>query len=259
MHPIIGVCAIRQSIPINFSSKQSIIFSPEIYINTIIQFGGIPVIIPILDELVNLDHLVNILDGLLLCGGQDIDPYYYREECSINYHESVVGIGEPYRRPLLIKPDPCRDINEIKLCRAMHEKKKAIMGLCRGMQLINVALGGSLHQEIDETVIKHSYGNDSWVHHHEISIVKNSMAYDVMQQSNYFSSSVHHQCVKELGAGLIASAHAPDNVVEIIEGVNDSQFVVGIQGHPEFTLNNLPKYQGFFQKFIESATRGGSC
>lgn len=253
MKPVIGICGSIQKLNINLGSKQEIVYSPNVYLCIITEFGAIPLILPIISDLNDIASIANMIDGLFLPGGQDIDPSVYGEKSAIHYDSKLSDIGSAYHRPTLLQPHIERDNSEINLCRAVHQLKKPILGICRGMQLINVAFGGTLLQELEDSHVQHAYGQSGWVHHHHISILPNTHSQEIMQINEYFTSSVHHQGIANLGEGLIAGAVAEDGVIEIIEGVHKDRFLIGIQGHPEFTLDNLPKFKSFFASFIESS------
>ena len=151
-------------------------------------------------------------DGLILCGGNDINPGYYKEEIN-----GSVNIDEK------------RDKAEFVLAEAFIEKKKPIMGICRGLQLLNVIFGGSLHQDISNAKEHSSFSNYDLVHN--VFASKGSILYD-MYGGEFSVNSFHHQAIKETGAGFDVMAIASDN--KTIEGIVHRDFpIIGLQWHPE--------------------------
>ena len=248
--PVIGICASQPTLTLNFNSTQTVACVPNVFIRLIENCGGIPLIIPVLSDPRRVMEFENTIDGLLLCGGEDIDSSTYGAACEIDYDPRVQGTGTPYCRPIKLRPNPLRDHAELLLGKLMHQHKKPLLGICRGMQIINVCLGGTLQQEINETSIQHSLGEDSWVHHHPIMIEEGTLAWEIIKQDQYVTSSVHHQAIERLGEELRVSARATDGIPEIIESIHNDRYTVGIQGHPEFTMKNFPLFMGFFDCLI---------
>ncbi|MBI5755317.1 MAG: gamma-glutamyl-gamma-aminobutyrate hydrolase family protein [Nitrospirae bacterium] len=209
------------------------------YAKAVEDAGGIPVIIPILDKGTNITHIARLADGLLLSGGDDIHPDYYGE------------------RPLLglsLSPDERTDF-EIALFKEALRLQKPVLGVCLGSQLINVALGGSLYQDIPMQItnpINHRAP-------HSVSIIEGSLLNRIFsgETREIQVVSTHHQAVKSAGKGLVVSAHSSDGMIEAIE-MSDYPFLIGIQWHPEQELDN--EYtRMLFNAFVDAAeTRSGS-
>ena len=194
----------------------------------VMRAGGVVVMIPTVersDELsrsqVATGDYVALLDGLILQGGADIDPNVYGEAST-----DVLG-------PI----DAIRDRFELDLLRAFAAAGKPVLGVCRGMQLINVAYGGTLHQDLQAAgATTHAHRRleiyDEFTH--EIRLVPNGWLRSVYEDaSDAVVNSIHHQGVKRLGEGLVIEASAPDGVVEAVRHT-ELPFMVGVQWHPEF-------------------------
>lgn len=203
----------------------------ENYVNAVLHNGGIPFIIPFsTDDGVIAEQIAEV-DGLILSGGHDVDPRNYGEE-------SQQKIGD-------IWPD--RDHFDMQLLAEAEKAHLPVLGICRGAQLINVAHGGSLYQDIsyrEGETLKHMQGHTPDLPTQTIDVKANSMLAKVLGTSTTASiNSFHHQLIKKLGDGLIATAWAKDGVVEAFENRNGS--VIGVQWHPENlyakdkTMNNL--------------------
>jgi putative glutamine amidotransferase len=219
------------------------------YFTAAAEAGGLPVMIPLFVE----DHdllraLYDRLDGVLLAGGVDVHPFAY---------------GEP-PHPRLGKTDQARDIVELALARWAIADRKPILGLCRGNQVLNVALGGTLWQDIEEqvpTAIKHDcfptegYSRDYLAH--EVRIAPGSRLHQAFATSSVPVNSMHHQAVKTLAGSLHASAHAPDGMVEAIESGTD-HFLVGVQWHPEIFEDRDDRTRRLFREFVAAARRTGA-
>lgn len=200
------------------------------YATAIRKAGGTPIILPY--EIESIDHWVTELDGLLLTGGNDIDPAIYGEK----QHETTVLVA------------PNRYAFESQLAKKwLEQTDKPLLGICLGCQLINVIQGGSLIQDIpSEFDANHRKG-------HSIDIETNSKLYQLVETRRLEINSNHHQAVRNLGDQLIASARADDGIIEAIE-MPDKPFVVGVQWHPERMSDD--KFQTkLFTEFVTAAKR----
>jgi putative glutamine amidotransferase len=254
MHkPIIGITTTTQFVPVP-SGQKSVAQVNSAYIRLVTDFGCTPLLLYSEYEPDDVKRVSEFLDGLIIIGGQDIDPALYGEKCEVDYSDAHQGFGSRYQRPLSYKPNRKRDEVELRFYALAKAKKIPILGICRGLQLINVAEGGSLHQEIPEPMrVKHYHDDDGWVNHHPIQIAPKSFAYHALGTDQYFISSVHHQTINRLGSGLIASARAPDGVIEVIERVEGDDFIVGVHGHIEQTRGNLPLFDNLLSAFAQRA------
>jgi putative glutamine amidotransferase len=214
------------------------------YIQTLVQAGAIPWMIPLVDES-TLRGVFDALDGVFLPGGADIDPVSY-------------GV-DPH--PLCDKTDPERDRVELLLARWAMAEAKPVLGVCRGMQLINVAAGGSLYQDLAEQLpgsIKHDYfpfkgkGFTRDFLAHSVSVAPESRLARLFGTGELQVNSMHHQGVKELGAGLRETATSPDGLVEALEKDGDA-YVFAVQWHPEALTDSDTHSREMFRDFIDAA------
>lgn len=198
------------------------------YFTALTAVGAVPVMIPLLaqDE-DTVRALYERLEGIFLAGGVDVDPGAYKED-----KLDVCG-----------RTDPDRDRVELLLTRWALEDGKPVLGVCRGMQVINVACGGSLVQDIEqghERAIKHDYfptqGHERDYLAHEAQVRPDSRLSRIFGAGTITVNSMHHQGIKQLGAGLEATVHAPDGLIEGIEGTGES-FLIGVQWHPEMLID----------------------
>lgn len=195
------------------------------YPDAIIEVSGIPLLIP---PAGNPPSYVEEIDGLLIPGGGDIDPFYYREAMM----PQVKAV--PRRRSDF----------EIALLKEMVNHQKPVFGICYGMQLINVAFGGTLYQDITSQVSsKINHTKDS----HTVVIGRNRF----LKEGEYSVNSTHHQAVKELGAGLIGFAISPDKLIEAfyMEGY---PFLIGVQWHPERLMDDSLSL-ALFNSFVSAS------
>lgn len=213
------------------------------YVYSIEAAGGIPVIIPILDHTDDLLELLSRLDGVLFTGGYDIDPSYYNQLPS----------------KLLGAMMPKRDQFEIEMAKQLlSETQLPILAICRGSQLLNVAAGGSLYQDLSlrkEETYHHALLSAP-KHHpvHTASIVPGSILHGVFQQESIKINSYHHQAVDRLASGFTATMHTDDGVIEAFE-MNSNRYVMGIQWHPEMMTQNNPIYLSVFKDFVKHCSR----
>ena len=234
--PLIGIVADRKS-----ASYGSWVDIPtdaisHTYVSAVQEAGGAPIIFPSLDVHVDdPERLSDLVDGLFLPGGRDLDAELYG--CVAH--------------PTNDKPLRVRDELEIALTQLARERDIPILGACRGMQVLNVALGGTLEQHlgdrIDLTPHRDIYGEHT---SHPVSILPDTLLRSITHEAEFDISSHHHQGVDRLGEGLVVSASAPDGVVEAIE-TTDGAFCLGVQWHPEERLD--PEGIALIRAFVQAA------
>jgi putative glutamine amidotransferase len=239
MHlPVIGISASLLTIEKGCLLGRERSFVGHDYIRAVQQSGGVPLVLPIIsDESVILQQL-ELIDGLLLSGGYDVQPVFYGEE----------------PLPLLEEICPQRDVYEMALIKGAHQAGKPILGVCRGLQLLNVAFGGTLYQDLSQhsvSVLQHSQKAKVEVATHTVDIMDSTLLRDVFNQSNLRTNSFHHQAVKQLAPGFRANAKASDGIIEGIE--KEDAFVLGVQWHPELMFEQHPCMLRLFQAFVEAA------
>ncbi len=206
--------------------------------------GGLPFPIPLAEEPEWAERYVEGLDGLLLSGGKDSDPAQYGEE-------PVAGLGAF---------DTARDEWELALFKAAMARGIPILGICRGCQLVNVAMGGSLVQDLATQrpgTKAHNPPEGFPVDrlYHSVDLVEGSFLRGVFGQERLRVNSFHHQAVKELAPGLEASAFAADGVLEGFESSDRTRFLVGVQFHPEGLTRRFPQFVALFSAFAEACGR----
>jgi len=204
------------------------------YVTSVVNAGGIPIILPPNPQAI--EEYLQIISGLLLSGGTDIDPLHYKQD----------------RNPLTEPPNPMRDNFEIPLCRAALEKNIPILGICRGMQVLNVALGGTLVQHIDGHRCKEDKDNPDlhWqTYLHDVDVVPGKKLHSIIGDTKLSVNSIHHQAVDQLGEGVIVSAKG-DQIPESIEVAN-KYFAIGVQWHPEALAKLDTRHAAIFKAFVE--------
>jgi len=215
------------------------------YVHALRHAGAVPWLIPLLpDDLETLREIYSRLDGVFLTGGVDVDPKNYGEQTA-----EYCG-----------KTDPARDAVEIQLIRWAKEDKKPLFAVCRGIQIVNVALGGSLYQDVTKqvpTALRHDYfptadqpARDYLAH--AIDITNSSRLAELLGGTWVKVNSMHHQAIKQLASGLIATARAPDGIIEGVESSN-GQYLVAVQWHPEELEDRDAGMRRLFTSFVEAA------
>ena len=191
------------------------------------QAGGLPIVIPIGKPELAKDY-VDMVDKLILSGGQHVDPRFYGQEKEIDSDDYSLA----------------RDQFELALIKEALRQKKPIFAVCRGMQLLNVALGGSLHQSIQGHWQEDVSGTS-----HSLEIRPNSRVSQLFQAGTQINS-LHRQSIKDLAPGLVATAHDPrDGTIEAYES-QGQQSILGIQWHPEFLAKNCSHNQKLFDYLV---------
>lgn len=232
--PLIGLTASRYTIP-NFTYPA--IGSPESYVQAVRNNGGIPLIIPLGLSESDLAVIFAKVDGLVFPGGGDIEPTLFTKET----HEKVYGIN------------PERDNLELTLARWAGERDKPFLGVCRGVQVMNVAFGGTLILDIpsqQKGALTHR--NDDWkLLAHEVKVNEDTRLAEILGSPIVRVNSLHHQSIKEVAPSLIATAVAPDGVIEALE-LPTHRFGVGVQWHPEALQEQAPM-RNLFKALVEAA------
>lgn len=209
----------------------------EDYVSSVIAAGGIPIILPVTTDKEILDKHLEIIDGLLISGGYDINPLRYNEEP----HKLIQTTCEE------------RDEFEFYLAKKAMEKSIPILGICRGHQILNVVNGGTLYQDISlkaGTYIAHVQANHGTEVSHSIDIDKDSKLYNILGETALINS-LHHLAIKDVAPGFKAVATSKDGVIEAIEKI-DGNFALGIQWHPEALTDTLDSMLNIFKYFIDS-------
>jgi putative glutamine amidotransferase len=212
------------------------------YADAVLRAGGLPFIIPYTDDRSLIDQYLDRVSGLLITGGAfDIPPEAYGEA-------PKSGLGD-------LKPT--RTHFELAVLRLALQRKLPVLGVCGGMQLLNVAYGGTLVQDILTEVAgakPHEQKHDRTQPQHPIDVKDHTvLAECVGGKGQLMVNSTHHQAVKAVGAGLVVSASSPDGVVEAIEVQAKDQFVLGVQWHPELMVDTVPPNLGIYRTFVHRA------
>ena len=237
MKPLIGITT-NQS---RNANGQPIILLMQSYVNAVLLAGGVPILIPssLADD--GWEAVYSRLDGILFSGGGDIGLEY--------------SPGEPH--PRIDDVDLLRDSIELKMVQSAASDGKPFLGICRGCQVMNVALGGNLYTHIPDQLpnaLDHSYpGNMRTVLVHEVRIEEGSRIAEIFGEPVIKVNSLHHQGLKDIAPSLRAAGYAPDGLVEAIE-LHDHPFGLAVQWHPEW-LTDQASTQSLFKKFVEASQK----
>ena len=201
------------------------------YTEAVARAGGIPVIFPTVADPALAAALLKQVDGVIFSGGPDLDPSHYGETV---WNETV-------------EVDTLRDASDLMLMRAALDAGKPVLAICRGEQLMNVVLGGSLYQDIPtqvDTMVAHRNAS------HRIGVEKGSVLYGLFGEDSLTVNSLHHQAVKQVAPGVRVTAHAPDGIVEAYEYGNQ---VIAFQFHPEMMVRTDDEWLAPFRYFVRKA------
>ena len=206
------------------------------YVDAVLRAGGLPVLFPMTDEEEKLRTLLDRVDGLLLIGGGDVEPALYGEE----------------RMPCCGESSSRRDAMELPICRMALADRKPILAICRGLQVLSCALGGTLYQDLGEqlhTELRHQRHDQPADPVHTAEVRPGTLLASVVGEGTLPVNSRHHQGIRVPGAGLLVNAVAPDGVIEGIE-YPQNPFVLGLQWHPESLSARYPAHQKLFDAFV---------
>lgn len=230
--PIIGITS-------NHSDDYTQCKLNKAYIEAVTSAGGLAIVLPIISEQGIIGEYIDEIDGLLLTGGVDIDPLLYGEN----------------PLPVNGELDPLRDYFELELLSYADQAELPILGICKGCQILNVAMGGTLYQDLykqKKTVFKHFQDAPRWYPTHGINIEGNSYLYKIINKKNTKVNSIHHQGIKDVSSDFNITAQADDGVIEAIEK-KDGRFVIGVQWHPEIMWENEKENFYLFTEFIRQS------
>ena len=234
VQPLIGI-----SCPFDQTEKRY--FIPEAYVEAVIAAGGMPVMLPGAGSLAKAAPYFRGIKGLVLAGGADIDPKHYNEE----------------PQPMLGEITPDRDRFEMMLVETAVRKNIPVFGICRGMQVLNIACGGTVIQHIPSSIqrpLKHFQAAPRWYPTHKVQVEKSSLLGSIIKTGVIRVNSFHHQAVREVAPGFVVSAFSKDGVIEAIENPRH-KFMLGVQWHPECMVEKSEKTRALFDAFM-SAVKG---
>jgi putative glutamine amidotransferase len=214
------------------------------YVEGVAGAGGAPVVLPPTGDEGAAEAVIQSLDGLLLSGGSDLDPGYYGEE-----PVSELGITLPER-----------DAFEMALVRLALRRGIPVFGICRGMQVLNVALGGTLYQDLPSQwewdVLKHRQDTPKWQPAHEVRVREGSYIAEVMGREVVKVNSYHHQGIRVLAEELVATGRSSDGVIEAVEAADLSErWLLGVQWHAEAMRGAGPQQESLFEAHVSAAER----
>lgn len=233
MKPVVGVLP-----SIEFESNTHFVRTDNL--NVLIDAGAAPIVLPYHDQEDIVDQMVDVIDGVYLTGGNDIDPTSFDEE--------------PH--PKLGQIDPIRDRYEFTLLKKALQKDKPILAICKGCQMVNIALGGDMYQDIysqiNRQLLQHSQHAPDAHASHYVDIKPHSKFAKIVGASRIKVNSRHHQANRNPGKGVFFSGMSSDGVVEVIESEHH-HFVIGVQWHPENMAVSGDKHsEKLYERFIQA-------
>lgn len=210
------------------------------YLKAIRACGGVPVILPLDLAGEDLQQLVDTFDGFLFTGGPDVHPFYFGEETQAHCGNVC----------------PRRDEMELALLDLVMAAKKPVLGICRGVQVLNIGLGGDIYQDIpsqfhEEFPIAHTQPFYYDIPAHTVKVTPNSLLAQISRCETLKVNSMHHQAVRKVAPGLTASGYAPGGLVECIEKP-DYPYFIGVQWHPEYLWEKDEAAAQLFSSFVEA-------
>jgi putative glutamine amidotransferase len=238
--PIVGIPTHSRSLAMAGLPPAFIMGQP--YTQALARAGAAAILLPLYDEPELLRTLYDQIDGLFLAGGSDVDPVHYGEAA----------------HPLLGEVDPDRDRVELQLMRWALADRLPILAVCRGLQVLNIACGGTLHQDIASD-LPHADQHNYWLEQprdylaHEVTVEPGTRLAALLGAERVGVNSLHHQSVRDVAPSLRVSARALDGVVEALEGL-DERFLVAVQWHPEALIAD-PGMTNLFSGFVAAIHR----
>jgi len=206
------------------------------YFQALQRAGAQVILLPPVEEISEMNAYLDLIDGLVLPGGEDVDPRYQNEDPA----------------PKLGIVNPLRDFFEIQITKLAYKRKIPTFGICRGIQVMAIALGGSVHQDISHLkVIQHSQNAPRWASSHKVKLSPTSFLKELIGCDEIFTNSFHHQAVNRIPKGFKAVGKTSDGIVEAIES-EENLFFCGVQWHPEEMFFSDAYSKHLFEGFVKS-------
>lgn len=237
--PLIGITARLRALTTSIGERFHFTLMAQ-YVDAVAEVGGAPIVLP--HDESSIQEILRVVDGLLLTGGEDVSPVYFGE----TLHPSVKRV------------DPARDRFEIALIRQAIERDTPLLAICRGIQVLNVAAGGSLIQDIGAQVVgpvSHHYIESFEEPSHTVQVAADSKLAQVLGATRLQVNSGHHQAVKAVAPGLRAVAWAEDGLIEAVESPHH-RWIIGVQWHPEMMFRKYPQQARLFSALVEACRNG---
>ncbi|WP_066066779.1 gamma-glutamyl-gamma-aminobutyrate hydrolase family protein [Neobacillus soli] len=235
--PIIGITGAY----VKHNENMEGVYVHHDYHKSVAANGGIPIVLPFINAETSLETL-QLCDGIILSGGEDVDPKFYGED--------------PHQH--LGSTMPERDLAEIAIVKYALENNIPLLAICKGIQLLNVALGGTLIQDIPSQVkesIQHSQKIDRSRDSHWVTVSKDSKLFQIIGSDRVRVNSLHHQAIDKLASDLRIAAQSSDGIIEAVEYAHPTKFTIGVQWHPESMASTDKKMNNLFAEFIKSSTK----
>src|SRR5215210_3438993 len=233
----VGACTVAVTASIRPEGDTKRVRLTAAYVTALENAGLVPLIVPPLSNDRAAAAVLDSVSGLVLTGGEDVDPARYGEE----RHEKVVSVNA------------ARDATEAALVEEAKARRMPVLAICRGIQILNVALGGTLGQDIAsqcETDISHHEDSPRDSRSHDIDVEPGSLIADAVGAEHLTVNSFHHQSVKRVAEGMRVTARSPDGVIEGLESTDEHWWVMAVQWHPEeMTDSPEPWDRGLFKAF----------
>ncbi|MFV0343051.1 MAG: gamma-glutamyl-gamma-aminobutyrate hydrolase family protein [Anaerocolumna sp.] len=232
--PIIGVTP-------HYDGDNNRICIASNYLNAVREAGGAPILLPLEIDKLSLQRITEICDGFMFTGGPDITPFRFGEE-------TIQQCGEIM---------PKRDTMEEELFHIAMESQKPILGICRGIQILNVFLGGTLYQDISTQYptnhnLSHSQKSARNVLTHSVTIKEDTLLHDILQKDYILVNSFHHQAVKNVAPSLKVAGTSQDAMVEALY-MPDHKYFLAVQWHPEHLIYDNEDARLLFKSFIDAS------
>ena len=240
MRPVIGItCSLTASaIGDSMYTLERNIIARD-YASAIEHAGGTPLLIPHVGDLECIDQYLGVLDGLVLSGGGDVDPLLFGQEP----HRNIGSV------------DRVRDEMELQLTQKALNQDLPILAICRGIQMLNIAAGGTIYQDIaaemPQPTLCHSQTGAGWYASHTIDLLPETRLLQIIGSPTIRVNSFHHQAVRDVAEDFIITAKAKDNVIEAIESPTH-RFALGVQCHPEMMWERHPEALNLFAAFLKA-------
>lgn len=213
------------------------------YVRSVIGAGGIPLVLPPLMGANHAEEIIEVLDGLVLSGGEDVDPRHYGQ----SPHPTVAN-----------NIDPLRDAQELALFKLAQNRSLPVLAICRGIQLVNVALGGTLWQDLPSDkpgALAHNQPDGRTARTHSVEITPGSRIEQALGATRIEVNTFHHQSIRDLAPGLVVTAKAPDGEIEGVESPKGAPWLLAVQWHPEeFHAQNAAPDHGLFAALMRECT-----